>query len=72
MAGERHYNPDFNACNGENLAQMYDQQKQFDMGNELEQANVDSTRSEIKNSTTQYDSSSSGLVFMVPFCHSGK
>lgn len=70
MAEERHYNPDFNLChgeNGQNFLQTCNQQEQFDMRNELEQANVDSTRSEIKNSTTQYDSSSSGLVFMVPF-----
>lgn len=69
MAEERHYNPDSNAYNGENFLQMYDQQHQFDLGSELEQGNVDSIGSEIKHSTSHYESSSSGLVFFIVLCY---
>lgn len=58
------YNPDSNAYNGENFLQMYDQQHQFDLGSELEQGNVDSIGSEIKHSTSHYESSSSGKLFV--------
>lgn len=65
MAEERNSNADFDAYNGDGFLQMYDQQQQFDLGSELERGNVDSTGSEMKHSTSHFDSSSSGLVFMV-------
>ncbi|KAG6593527.1 Heterogeneous nuclear ribonucleoprotein 1, partial [Cucurbita argyrosperma subsp. sororia] len=65
MAEEKNFNADHNAYHGgDGAVQMYDQQDRFELGSELEGGNADSTGGEVKHSTSHYDSSSSGKLFV--------